>query len=179
MQYEPIFDVTQNGFRNWTFPAFGLVFVAIGLFLLKNRASLSRMFPGKLGPKDGAKLAYFVLAISILWTAGAFVTSGRDYRALRRALKEGNVDVVEGRVENFVSIPDKSERFTVCGAAFSYSDYLVTAGFNNTSSHGGPIRPGIWVRIAHMGNSIARLEVAKGEVGQKMTCHPSSRRTIR
>ncbi len=179
MQYELIFDVTQNGFRNWTFPAFGLVFVAVGLFLLKNRASLPHMFPGKLGPKDGAKLAYFVLAFSVLWTTVSFVTSGRDYLVLRRALKEGNIDVVEGRVENFVSIPDKSERFTVCGAAFSYSDYLVTAGYNNTSSHGGPIRAGIWVRIAHLGNSIARLEVAKGAVDQNETCRPSSRRTSR
>ncbi len=75
-----------------------------------------------------------------------------------------------------VSIPDKSERFTVCGAAFSYSDYAVTAGFNNTSSHGGPIREGIWVRIAHLGNSIARVELAKGAVDRNTTCHPSSRR---
>ncbi len=179
MQYELIFDVTQSGFRNWTFPAFGLVFVAVGLFLLKNRSSLPLMFPGTIGPKDGAKLAYFVLAFSVLWTTVSFMTTGRDYLALRRALKEGNVDVVEGRVENFVSIPHKTERFTVCGAAFSYSDYLVTAGFNNTSSHGGPIRPGIWVRIAHLGNSIARLEVAKGIVDQNMACHPSSRRTSR
>jgi hypothetical protein len=137
------------------------------------------MFPGKLGPKDGAKLAYFVLAFSVLWTTVAFLTSGRDYLALQKALKGGNVDIVEGRVENFVSTPDKSERFTVCGAAFSYSDYLVTAGFNNTSSHGGPIREGIWVRIAYLGNSIARLEVAKGSVDQNTTCHPPSRRTSR
>jgi hypothetical protein len=116
------------------------------------------MFPGKLGPKDGAKLAYFVLAFSVLWTTVAFLTSGRDYLALQKALKGGNVDIVEGRVENFVSTPDKSERFTVCGAAFSYSDYLVTAGFNNTSSHGGPIREGIWVRIAYLGNSMSSAE---------------------
>lgn len=179
MQYELIFDVTQSGFRNWTFPAFGLVFVAVGIFLLKNRKSLPFMFPGKLGPKDGAKLAYFVLAFSVLWTTGSFVTSGRDYLALRRALEEGKVDVVEGRVENFVSIPDKSERFTVCGTPFSYSDYLVTAGFNNTASHGGPIRAGIWVRIDHVGNSIARLEVAKDAVDHSTACHPSSRRTSR
>ncbi len=179
MQYELIFDIAQSGFRNWTFPALGLVFVAAGIFLLKKRKSLPLMFPGKIGPKDGAKLAYFVLAFSVLWTTVSFVITGGDYLALRRALEEGKVDIVEGRVENFVSIPAKSERFTVCGAPFSYSDYFVTAGFNNTVSHGGPIRAGIWVRIAHVGNRIARLEVAKGAVDQNTACHPSRRRTSR
>jgi len=34
------------------------------------------------------------------------------------------------------------EHFSVCGLPFAYSDYMVTAVFNHTSSHGGPIRAG-------------------------------------
>ena len=175
MKYELIFDVAESGFRNWTFPAFGLIFVAVGIFLVKNRKSLPHMFPGQMGPKDGAKLGFFVLVCSILWMAVTFTSAWRDYSALRNALKEGNVAVVEGRVENFASIPHKTERFSVCGASFSYSNYLVTAGFNNTNSYGGPIREGMWVRIAHSGNSIARLEIVRQGASESAQCHRSSR----
>jgi len=53
------------------------------------------------------------------------------------------------------------ESFTVGGRRFSYSDYEVTAGFNNTASHGGPIRAGLHVRVTYWGNLILRLEVAR------------------
>ena len=37
MQYVLIFDVAESGFRNWWFPAVGLIFVVVGIFLVKNR----------------------------------------------------------------------------------------------------------------------------------------------
>jgi hypothetical protein len=53
------------------------------------------------------------------------------------------------------------ESFVVGGRRFSYSDYSVTPGFNNTRSHGGPIDNGVYVRITHRGNTILRLEIAR------------------
>ena len=54
------------------------------------------------------------------------------------------------------------EHFSVCGVPFSrLSDYVVTAGFNHTSSHRKPIRPSSWVRISYVGNTIARLEMSR------------------
>ena len=52
------------------------------------------------------------------------------------------------------------ERFCVSGTCFEYSDYVVTGGFNNTSSHGGPIRAGLPVRVSHVGDRIVKLEIA-------------------
>jgi hypothetical protein len=135
-----------------------------------------------MGPKDGTKLGFFVLACSVLWIAFTCSRAWRDYSALRNALKEGNIAVVEGRVENFVPMPyigHAQERFSVCGVSFSYSDYGVTAGFNNTSSHGGPIREGLWVRMAYVGNSIARLEIARNGTVGNTQCHRASRLTSR
>ena len=52
-----------------------------------------------------------------------------------------------------------NERFTVQGVSFSYSDYTMTSAFKNTSSHGGPIRSGLYVRVHYRGDSIVMLEV--------------------
>ena len=54
-----------------------------------------------------------------------------------------------------------TERFTVNGVGFSYSDYLVTAGFNQSASHGGPMHAGLPVRICYRDGEILRLQIAR------------------
>jgi hypothetical protein len=64
-----------------------------------------------------------------------------EYRSLASALTSGRVQVVEGPVTDFMPLPPTGkgyESFVVSGRRFSYSDYNLTAGFNNTPSHGGP-----------------------------------------
>lgn len=52
----------------------------------------------------------------------------------------------------------------VSGVHFAYSDFVVTAGFNQTSSHGGPIHEGLLLRIAYTGSAddatIVKLDIA-------------------
>ena len=87
----------------------------------------------------------------------------RDFAASQE-LERGNCSVVEGVVENFHPMPKSghdTERFEVNGVHFSYSDYVMSPGFNNTASHGGPIRDGLRVRICHNSGDILRLEVAQ------------------
>lgn len=104
----------------------------------------------------GLLIAGFVAAASLIvgqsWDASA-----------RRVLEGGDFKVVEGEVRNFKPMPYGGrvyESFEVSGVPFRYSDYEVSAGFNNAASHGGPIREGLRVRIAYVGNTILRLEVA-------------------
>ena len=56
-----------------------------------------------------------------------------------------------------------TEHFVVNGVRFEYSDFEVTSGFNNTSSHGGPVRQGLYVRIHYIErnskNVILKLEI--------------------
>ena len=52
-----------------------------------------------------------------------------------------------------------NECFRVKQKTFCYSDYVIGPGFNQTSTHGGPIRPGLPVRIAYLDGYIIRLEV--------------------
>lgn len=73
--------------------------------------------------------------------------------------------VIEGVVEQFHPMPytgHDTERFVVGDVHFAYSDFSVTAGFNHTSSHGGPIHEGLRVRIHYLGDkseaTIVKLE---------------------
>ncbi|MCD6337277.1 MAG: hypothetical protein J7M01_03485 [Candidatus Marinimicrobia bacterium] len=80
--------------------------------------------------------------------------------------------VVEGIIENFDRMPyggHKDESFTVNGVYFAYSDYGSYAGvnsFNQTASHGGPIREnGQQVRLTYITwgedtNLIVKVEIA-------------------
>jgi hypothetical protein len=70
-------------------------------------------------------------------------------------------------VRNFKPMPyagHAEESFDVAGVPFRYSDYQVSVGFNNTASHGGPIREGLPVRISFVGNTILRLEIRLDQV---------------
>lgn len=70
--------------------------------------------------------------------------------------------MVQGYVTNFRPMPyegHQDECFSVQSETFCYSDYGITAGFNNSASHGGPIREGLPVRVSYVGNTIVRLEV--------------------
>lgn len=87
-------------------------------------------------------------------------------------ISTGNVapKVIAGPVRDFVPMPATGhamERFCVRTACFQYSDYVLTGGFNNTSSHGGPIKEGRSVRVTYLeypswpGNVIVKLEIEK------------------
>jgi hypothetical protein len=82
---------------------------------------------------------------------------------LRNALLAGDYSLVEGVVANFKpALPEghADEEFDVDGRHYAFSDYVVTAGYHRSRSHGGVFREGLRVRIADVGGRIARLEVA-------------------
>ena len=105
----------------------------------------------------------FSCVFGSLWI-GAGIINYSNFASLRTAAQNGAVDVVEGKVEQFVPMPwsgHANETFVVGGQYFSYSDYDMTKGFNQTQSHGGPIHEGLQVRIAHVNGSIVKLEIAQ------------------
>jgi hypothetical protein len=164
MTYRVVFDIAEAGYKSWSFAAFGLIFVAVGLFLFKFRKNLRSAW-WKTHPRASAAFSSFFLGFAVLWTTIAFVTTYSDYRTAASASRTGRVGVVEGRVSNFKPMPASGhamERFCVQGQCFEYSDFVITAGFNNTSSHGGPIKENLPVRVTYVGNTITKLEVALG-----------------
>ena len=84
------------------------------------------------------------------------------YRRAVNAVRNHRAQVIEGVVTDFKPMPytgHAMESFAVNGVRFEYSDFVITAGFNNTSSHGGPIREGLPVKIWYSGGEILRLDI--------------------
>lgn len=165
MNYVTVFNIADAGYKSWSFPAFGLIFIVIGILLVLfgERPNSN----GGLVPRTGKKFAYFFLIFAVIWTVIAFISTYRQYYTLINVMKEGRYRVVEGVVTHFVPMPyqgHSDERFCVKSVCFRYSDYEETAGFNNTASHGGPIKPGLHVRVFYIGNDIIRLDVAKSVI---------------
>jgi hypothetical protein len=162
MDYRTVFDITEAGYKSWNFPVHGLIIVAAGVVLVL----LRRRLPGwwRKHPRASSIFAFVFLGFGVVWTLGAFLGTYSEYTHLRRAADGSGVTVVEGLVTQFEPMPAAGhamERFCVRDACFEYSDYVITAGFNNTSSHGGPIREDLPVRVTFVGNTIVKLEVAK------------------
>lgn len=169
MDYTTVFDVTQSGFRQWWFPASGLIFIAIGLALpALIRAGIFQNVP----PLMAKWFPRVFLGFAIFWTLTSFVGTFGGYWSAVQTLRSNRAEVVEGIVTEFKPMPHTGhamESFVVQGVRFEYSDYVVTAGFNNTTSHGGPIREGLPVKIWHSGGRILRLDVKKPNQAMRRT----------
>jgi hypothetical protein len=164
MDYHVAFDLLDKGYQWWA-PGVALFIALVGvsLLLIKKykpghvRFSYLRLWSGTV-----AAIGMFLL---IFWITFA------NYDRYRHIYLTKQYQVVEGRVENFVPMPrtgNGRERFTVRGVTFEYSDFAATPGFNQTSAAGGPIQPGLQVRVSYTANlegfsayTILRLEIQK------------------
>jgi tetratricopeptide (TPR) repeat protein len=161
-----VFDVLDSGFRDWTFPAFGLIFVVFGVIIFAFPKIIKTAGVPYLPVKSGVQtfFRYSFLGFAILWTSMVFFTTYSQHLRHKALAQENGCRVVVGPVEHFVPMPytgHAEESFSVAGVPFRYSDFIITDGFNNTSSHGGPINADSYVRICYdpSGNVILRLEI--------------------
>lgn len=161
MPFVKVFDVAREGYSTWWFPAFGLIFVAIGGLLVFRPGLVQRyMRPRRLNARVFG-WSYFIFGV--LWTVATFVSTYTQYHTAASDLSNGRYEVVEGPVTNFVPMPSEGgslESFVVGGRRFSYKD-SAAPGFHTTARHGGPIREGLYVRVTYSGDLILRLEIAR------------------
>jgi hypothetical protein len=171
IDYELVFDAA-DGEAPWPPIAFCLLFVGIGVLLVWS----SRIEPPprawrgwfRTNPTLRKGYALFWLCGSSLATMAAAVGILGSHWDLQRAIREGRTSVVEGRVQEFHPMPysgHDTERFVVGDVHFAYSDWVVSSAFSHSSSHGGPIREGLQVRIHYVVRDdkaeIVQLEVEK------------------
>jgi hypothetical protein len=161
--YRTVFDASVAPFP-WEFPAFGLVLVTFVILFRKFAP-----FAGEdASVRRFAKRFLTGCAVfGVLWTIVVLVTTTRSWAGARRTLAEGSAQTVEGPVEDFVPQPANGkgyEQFRVGTVVFKYSKNQITEGFRQTTADGGPIRPGLPVRIHYIqsssGPTILKLELA-------------------
>jgi hypothetical protein len=153
MDYRVVFDVSEQT-PDWQFPAFGLLFIGVGLVLVLGRNRAAQNIRATILP-------WAMLAFSLIWIGGALASVLGGHSRAVQALKSGAFGTAVGSVENFQAetMNHKRETFTVSGLRFSYSRYIISPGFRQTAAEGGPLRNGVPVRIAYVGNEILKLEI--------------------
>ncbi len=166
MPYETVFEITHKPFE-WWFPAFGLIFLVVGVVFIKFGPKLDRSKNGKsfgltfaIPPR---LLGWFFVIFASFWTLVTFGSTYSSYRELVQAYQTGKYSVVEGIVEDFHPMP-KSECFRVEKEEFCYSDYVVSPAFNQSASHGGPIRAGLPVRISYYEDENFQADILRLEI---------------
>jgi len=165
LQYRVVFDQASLGYTGWHFAIFGMVGVLLGIILVVvvNRRGALPLKWWSTRPRASKRFAVYILGFSLFWTITAVYSTYAQYAAIKKAEANGTAQIVEGVVTQFRPMPATGhalERFCVQTTCFSYSDYVITAGFNNTRSHGGPIREGLPVRVTYVGAAIVKLEIA-------------------
>jgi hypothetical protein len=170
MPYVTVFEITQKPFE-WWWPAFGLIFVVIGSFLIKFGPWFDRnkdlKKPGLNFAIDSRLIGWSFVVFASGCTLFALGGTYSTYREAVQAYRTGQYSMVEGVVEDFHPMPyegHQNECFRVKKEKFCYSDYAVSPSFNQSASHGGPIRAGLPVRIAYYEGDnfqayILRLEI--------------------
>ena len=83
-----------------------------------------------------------ILFVALLSTV-VLIAQLNMYNKIVGAYSRGEYQIVEGYVENFEPMPYEGhadETFEINGVKFSYSDYNIHPGYNNTKTHGGVIK---------------------------------------
>lgn len=163
MNYTTVFEVTDKGFDMLTLTP--LIFLIVGLgiswFNIKYNKSTS--------PKKRFTIVFgfifggFGLVMLLLTVPGSLA----DQHQTKRIFENKEYKVVQGRIQNFHPMPYSGhdvESFSVNGVYFEYSDYMLVYGFNNTVSHGGPLKGnGQQVRLSYITvgeeNRILKIEL--------------------
>jgi hypothetical protein len=166
MTYDTVYDVGRDGYTDWWFLLCGIPALAAGL-LVSLRPDLARragMLSSYMTEHRQILIARYISAFAVFWMLIAFSTTYGGYRLAAGELVSGQYSLEEGQVYHFSPMPKGGhgyESFCVGRTCFSYSDYDLAPGFRKTSQRGGPVKEGVQVRLAHVGNVILRVEIAR------------------
>jgi hypothetical protein len=160
MRYFVAFDAA-NLPTDWTPVLIGLAATTLGAFI-----AYKPQIPAAVGLKNfqtSVTIRWALLFFGIVWTCLAAVIVPEQAQAARNLARATQCTIIEGPVQNFHPMPyngHDEESFTVTGVEFHYSDFILDGSFNNTASHGGPIRANLPVRICQAQGRIMKLEIA-------------------
>jgi ABC-type Co2+ transport system permease subunit len=137
-----------------------VVWMLLGATVLTAIVLLDRRYTLERGSLTAARIAVCILPV----LAGvAAIGTFREFNAAKARYHRGAYAVVEGRVSDMVfgsMEGHRPESFRVGGQVFRYSSSTISPYFHRTAEWGGPIFPGLRVRISHVDGDILRVEAA-------------------
>lgn len=163
MDYKTVFEITEKGLDMFFFMPILFILIGIGIswFNIKYNKSTS-------SKKQFTIVFGFIFSgFALLFLLATLPSELSTRKETKQIFENKEYKVVEGQIENFHPMPHSGhdmESFTVNGVYFEYSDFVVHYGFNNTASHGGPIkRNGQQVRLSYItkngDNRILKIEL--------------------
>jgi hypothetical protein len=163
MDYKTVFEVTDNGFDITILMPLLFIIIGLGVSLFNIKYNKSTSSKKQFTIVFGFIFSAFGLLISLL-TIPSSISSQQKTKEI---FENKEYKTVEGKIENFNPMPyggHAVESFTVNGVYFEYSDYILWDAFNNTASHGGPIKNnGQLVRLSYITvdeeNRILKIEL--------------------
>lgn len=163
MDYKTVFEITEKGLDMFFFMPILFILIGIGISLFNIKYNKSTSSKKQFTIVFGFIFSGFAL-LFLLATLPRELSTRKE---TKRIFEKKEYNVVEGQIENFHPMPHSGhdmESFTVNGVYFEYSDFVVHYGFNNTASHGGPIkRNGQQVRLSYItkngDNRILKIEL--------------------
>lgn len=160
--YETLYDIRATSPVNWFILVWGLAFIVAGVWFVLN-------YRGNDTDRRPLWFRIAWLAFAVLWTMLGVGLPLSSHLRNSAALTEGNVHIAEGRIANFSSTSDcKNERFTAAGHSFQYSYYEEMGRFDHPEPCGGPLRPGMYVRISYVNDD----DIVKIEQRERVGRHP-------
>lgn len=163
MDYKTVFEITEKGLDMIFFMPILFVFIGIGISWFNIKYNKSTSPKKKFTIVFGFIFSGFALLIVLLTLPSSISTRTKT----NQIFENKEYQVIEGTIENFHPMPHSGhdmESFTINDVYFEYSDFVIHYGFNNTASHGEPIkRNGQQVRLSYItkngDNRILKIEL--------------------
>ena len=163
MDYKTVFEITDKGFEMITLMPLLFVIVGIGISWFNIKYNKSTSPKRKFTIVFGFIFSGFAFVMLLFTVPSEIANRNRT----QKIFENKEYKVVEGIIENFHPMPHSGhdhESFIVNGVHFEYSDFYIFYGFNNTASHGGPLKQnGQEVRLSYITvdgeNRILKIEL--------------------
>ena len=166
MHYKTVFQVTDKVFD--LIPFIPVLFFLIGLGIIWFNIKQNKTNPGKR--PSTLIFGYLFSGISLIVALVFIPATIIDRNKTKKIFENKDYQVVEGKIENFHPMPKEgheNESFSVKNIFFEYSDFELIYGFNNTASHGGPLKEnGQEVRLSYITNKAGENRILKIELKQ-------------
>jgi hypothetical protein len=161
--YQLVFNLADQSVLPGPWILIPVVLTGVGALLVFRPALMQVIMPGGLQGTPRRLFSWFFFLFAGFMTLVVLISTIGASSRLRSDQRRGHASITEGCLQGFHPMPASghdTERLRINGLQFAYSDYIITPGFHQTESHGGPVHADSRLRLTYIGPDIVKLEVA-------------------